>query len=440
MKGKANTRSDKGKKRLARLTSKLFDHRKWTISVLGVYTAALGVLKEYVCLFQRRQCLVHKLHDEQLSLFKQFLANFVKPECFAELGCSDLKSTNVLPLNNKGHLLSSRRMYIGTVAENELKSYGKKDPLRLKFLEMVQSAYIKCGQTLQQKLPLTNKLLRSMAALDPCTDHSQSSTLAAFEDLPELVTNVLTVDVDQLGTGDDESTTSSLEREMEKKHIDLRDSYNREVRTFCTRLDHPPSEEDGVQVPVDEWWAKIGQSGRYPHLHAMVSSLLTCFHGLAVESSFSSMADVVDAKSNRMHVATYSSIQTSVKYALRSSKKSAVEGFKRTDKMYSPVNHRLCVLMRGASSARKAEQKKQRNILQEKRLALSLKHQQFTSKQNAIARRAELAKKERVNHRRLQLEKMKALVQMRKEKAGQKRKAAPEQEPDAPRPKQSTVQ
>ena len=47
----------------------------------------------------------------------------------------------------------------------------------------------------------------------------------------------------------------------------------------------------------------------------MSLALLTIFHGSRVESSFSVISDVMEKKSGRMSVSTYSAIQT-VKYSL----------------------------------------------------------------------------------------------------------------------------
>ena len=47
----------------------------------------------------------------------------------------------------------------------------------------------------------------------------------------------------------------------------------------------------------------------------MSSALLTIFHSPRVESSFSVMGEVMDKKSGRMNMSTYTAIQT-VKYSL----------------------------------------------------------------------------------------------------------------------------
>ena len=73
----------------------------------------------------------------------------------------------------------------------------------------------------------------------------------------------------------------------------------------------------------------------------MSLALLTIFHGPRVESSFSVMGDVMDKKSGRMNVSTYSAIQT-VKYSLKAKTSQAfrpksVQVFPRLDRLKSPV-------------------------------------------------------------------------------------------------------
>lgn len=137
------------------------------------------------------------------------------------------------------------------------------------------------------------------------------------------------------------------------------------------------------------------------------------FHGPAVESSFSVMGGVIDCNSTRMAVETYSSIQT-VKYALRTSKRSAVQNFTRKDPLHTPPNHQMCRLMRDAASKNKKRQQKEREEIEQKRAALSLKHQELLSKVKAEALQADAEKKARLAHRRLMKAKLESLAQKRK--------------------------
>ena len=73
----------------------------------------------------------------------------------------------------------------------------------------------------------------------------------------------------------------------------------------------------------------------------MSLALLTIFHGPRVECSFSVTGDVMDTKSCRMNVSTYSAIQM-VKYSLNAKTSHAfrlksVQVFQRSDWLKSPV-------------------------------------------------------------------------------------------------------
>ena len=73
----------------------------------------------------------------------------------------------------------------------------------------------------------------------------------------------------------------------------------------------------------------------------MVFALVSCFHGPAVESSFSIMKDVLNKKKTALKVGSSCAIQT-VKYELMSSKKTALQYFHRADPSFTPVNSTLC--------------------------------------------------------------------------------------------------
>ena len=73
----------------------------------------------------------------------------------------------------------------------------------------------------------------------------------------------------------------------------------------------------------------------------MSLALLTIFHDARVEKSFSVMGDIMDKKSGRMNVCTYSVIQT-VKYNLNAKtshtfKPKSVQLVQRLDRLKSPV-------------------------------------------------------------------------------------------------------
>ena len=92
-------------------------------------------------------------------------------------------------------------------------------------------------------------------------------------------------------------------------------------------------------IRADTWWFKL--KDKYPLLSKMSLVLLTIFYGPRVESSFSVMDDIMDKKSGRMNLSTYSAIQT-VKYSLDAKtshafKPKSVQVFQRSDWLKSLV-------------------------------------------------------------------------------------------------------
>ena len=73
-----------GKDRKLRLFEKLFVMIKETLAVLRVYKAVLPTLREHVLFFQKREPVVHRLHDKECDLLNSLLSFFIKPEVLAE--------------------------------------------------------------------------------------------------------------------------------------------------------------------------------------------------------------------------------------------------------------------------------------------------------------------------------------------------------------------
>lgn len=385
LQGRATT--DDGKKRKQRLVDKIFYNRKWTRMILGVYSAVLPILQEYVKLFQSATPLVHKLFDKQQELFKSFLGCFLKAEAYSSMNAMQLKDDKKLCMSSTSIQLSDKMMFTGKVAGSILRGCHATDTLAAKFRSILRQAYIECAQYLQQKLPLDNELLEAMSALDPATDFGHHVATHALLKLGELVKNVL------------------AEEEEEK--------YDLEVR----RLTAKPVPSDGGEnpTPVDVWWSEVQKTGNFPLLSRMATALVTCFHGPSVESSFNVMGDVLDGRSTRMLVDTYSSIQC-VKYALRSTHKSATDAFKRPDKLHTPVNRNMCRLLRGANKRNKERLDVEREELEAKRAKLSLKKQEEASKQQLKRNLQEAEKRARLAHRRAMKAKLEVLAGQRKEK------------------------
>ena len=103
---------------------------------------------------------------------------------------------------------------------------------------------------------------------------------------------------------------------------------------------------------IDSWWTRVHHTKKYPLLCSVVFAVLSVFHGPRVESTFSLMKHTLDSKSTRLNVVTLSALQT-IKYALKSEGKTAVEYFSRSKS--TPVSKALQSNMKLASLRRRAE-------------------------------------------------------------------------------------
>ena len=113
---------------------------------------------------------------------------------------------------------------------------------------------------------------------------------------------------------------------------DLED-YKKECRKIMVDPTLPLALVEKKFIRADTWWFKL--KDKYPLLSKMSLVLLTIFYGPRVESSFSVMDDIMDKKSGRMNVSTYSAIQT-VKYSLNAKTShvftpKSVQVFQRSD-------------------------------------------------------------------------------------------------------------
>ena len=68
------------------------------------------------------------------------------------------------------------------------------------------------------------------------------------------------------------------------------------------------SNEEVIYVPLDEWWLKVFETGKFPALEKLVTVALSIFTGPHVEVSFSLMKYIIDPKAKHTCVHTYSSI------------------------------------------------------------------------------------------------------------------------------------
>lgn len=91
------------------------------------------------------------------------------------------------------------------------------------------------------------------------------------------------------------------------------------------------------------------------------------------------MGDVLNEKSCRMQISTYSSIQT-VKYTLRAKKTTSVKYFGRKDILLDPIKPKVCLNLRTSSKRYREEKETEAASLSAKRQLLAVKEDSQKSK------------------------------------------------------------
>ena len=136
-------------------------------------------------------------------------------------------------------------------------------------------------------------------------------------------------------------------------------------------------------------------------------AVLSCFHGPQVESSFSTMGDVLDNKSHRQKIESYSAIHN-VRYAIKATSKNSCAFYSKKD--YESVDSRLCRNMKRAYKCYREELEEINAEKEAKRKKFEVQNQNEISKKNIKERAIQAAKKARIAHRQIQIKKLEKLV------------------------------
>lgn len=159
-----------------------------------------GILKqfdEYTPLFQHVKSMAHKLHEEIFHFVKKFHSQFLKAEAIPEENATVLAGLNV---EDQDAQLRDSQLGVGEHCYSSLlmcRRNKAKHTWMSKFFTTLRSAY-KAGSKALMKLPITNKTLINLAALDPGLQRSEGtahSIMAIAQALPNFVP---TEDLDKL--------------------------------------------------------------------------------------------------------------------------------------------------------------------------------------------------------------------------------------------------
>ena len=340
MRGKTMT-SD-GKERKQRILTRLFEEQNKTLLQLDFYQASMFSLKCFVELLQKKEPLIHRLHELHLKTTRRFLCNFIEAKHIVGKSAADLKrldiSESLMPqkMSKKGtYTPDVSKIFIGKDAKHLLAI--SESNVKTEFLKSVKIGYMSAGKKMLQKFPLTNETLVSLASINP----DNRTKTAAKEELYFLCASV-----------------SHLLSEEEQQLAD------QEVMDFISHTELPKLDKGRI----DLWWSEISL---FPTLKKVVKIVLSLFHGPIVEGSFSSMKDIMKKKSGRMSVSTFDSIQT-VKYYLQNNSSTAVKAFRRPSVNHTPVTNDLYKNMTSAWLECKKDQKAKNEKASQKLASVSL--------------------------------------------------------------------
>ena len=184
----------KGKARKIKIIKTLLYSSKRVSLLTSIYLTVLPLFKSFVMLFQQEKPLIHKIYFEQVSIIKNFLSYFVKPDVLVACKTGkQLKKCNLSP----NSLLPKKTAYclllVGNLAKKLVTKGAVNDDVVNKFLDETFAAYQSCGEYIQKKLPLENEALKKFSVIDPKIVTSPNKlVLKWFNDIPAVLVNVLT--------------------------------------------------------------------------------------------------------------------------------------------------------------------------------------------------------------------------------------------------------
>ena len=230
------------------------------------------------------------------------------------------------------NLQKLKTFYVGDKNEKLISSSRKnkvQKEIVTDFNKKLCTANVTAAAYIKKKYAINNPLLKSFCALDPKLRQS-SLTHENLLNLKPYFETFLSNDCGELST---------------------------EIQKYVTDSEFPLPEE---RERLDIWWNKVFKTKSYPVLSSLVRPCLTIFTGPMVECSFTVMNDIIDSRSGRMEIDTYSAIVTT-KYNIKSTGKSAAIKYNRKDILRDPVDSTFSYYMPTASSGCKKYLKSKRD-------------------------------------------------------------------------------
>lgn len=132
--------------------------------------------------------MMHRVHSEMFVLCKEFISLFIKAEFIPE---KSMKELLAIDLKNPDIQLCNKYLNVGKFAYSQvLELWKKKVNWISSFYKNLREAYIFTATYMFKNLPLNNKVLIWLSALNP-QQRKCSTTLSAFEKLSEKLSQVV---------------------------------------------------------------------------------------------------------------------------------------------------------------------------------------------------------------------------------------------------------
>ena len=349
--------TEAGKERKGRIVDKVFYQRLTAELHLHLYTYILPLIKSFVLVFEQKEPLVHRFHDEVLECMRTFLCCFIKVELIKGLSCKELMTFDVMKVDNHKQFsdwnLGRKTFQVLKKIEREEKEIFKK---------AVVLAFTQAAQYLQKKMPLDNKFLQCLSSLDPkCRGVELGSSM--MKKLASFYPNII------------------KEEEL--------DGYDTDVNKYHLLVDLPDW-KDG-ETRLDHWWGEALKRHSLVYLGKIVKASLSIFTGPRVEQTFSLMNNTITSTTNRLLIDTFAALQT-VKMELIASKQTSVQRYYRKIFLKSPINPWISKGIQKSYGVLKKRRADKRKMNAERLAALGVQPV-VKKKKKTIHQRAEKVKK-----------------------------------------------
>lgn len=288
-----------------RLLSALFHNYKMFSTMVNIYRGILEKFQGFVKYFQAEKPTLHKLHSEMFLVSRQALTLFVKGSVIPDDSIKKLMKLKK-DLREDSFQVSDRQLCVGQYAFNEY-SGALEDKSQAHWAWDVAKKLRKglqdAAEFLLEKLPLRNKTIMHLSALDPAA-HKDPCTLTSLMDLAKLLPAV--VPLEERGKLDLEIRDYIADGEVVK----LRNLYHR-----------TPADSKRIDV----FWHNLSmlcEGEKYLTLTRLAKAVLSIFTGPLVESSFNTMDDCVRTDRTNLLVENYEAVAL-VRSSLKSRKVTA---------------------------------------------------------------------------------------------------------------------